>query len=163
MTTKIERMDPELADLAKECGSKIAYYSGSWWLDSYNVQLIYNTDVTGGREVTLDWPGKLALAKQIIRKILAARAQPAWGTLADRINRVCDGLLTVDMLPRHFCYWRDETMDQGVLFASGLGGQGVHADIDLVGGWKFSHKAMTQDVAVEELRALALQRATLEA
>lgn len=78
--TKLERSNPELTALAAQVmpGQRIRHRSGAYWLG--DVQITYDR-ATGddGRETELDWSGKVALAERILRGILAARADPAWG------------------------------------------------------------------------------------
>lgn len=133
--TKLERANRALTALAHQVDprTKIHHRAGAYWLG--DLQLTYDRDVSGGRNVELDWPAKVALAEHILQHVLDARADPAWGSIWDRQRRVLIGLRE-DVCPTFrrgmYCHWRHPSLDDGCLVASSLG-RGYTAYLNLVG------------------------------
>lgn len=141
--TKIERLNPVLATLAAELGGAIYYRAKAWWLGPWDRQITY--DVRGGWQLSMN--EKAALAEEILRKYLAAREQPGWGTVAQRAARIIHGLRTETApgyMARHYCYWRHESMDQGVLFRTPLAGT-ISASLELVGQERIEVERQRED------------------
>lgn len=107
--SKIELAHPILTDLVSQLGhgAAIYYRGGDWWLEPWDLQITFR--LANGREC--DLMGKARTAEQIIRGILAAREQPAWGTLAERAARVWLGLKTLEYRRGYYCHYRHESMD----------------------------------------------------
>lgn len=136
----LERLAPHITGLAAEVlpGSRIHYRAKTYWLG--DLQLTYSVETTAGRQRDLGAPtskANVALAERILRACLGARAQPAWGTPWERQRRVLIGLREDTLpafLPRHYCHWRHESLDDGWLFRSFHGSLRAHAGLRLVGG-----------------------------
>jgi len=135
MPTKIEHLNPSLAELAGQLGGTIYYRGGDWWLGPWDLQITYAVRIRDGERRELDVRGKANLAEEILRRCVEARDPSRWGSLPKRAGRVLHGLRTEtapEFKPRHYCYWRDDSMDHGVVFATPLRGQ-KSATLDLVG------------------------------
>ena len=119
--SKIERLNPSITSLVEEVGGNLYYRAGAYWLGPWDLQLTYEMDNRGGRNVPLHDQAKANLAEEILRGILVDREQPAWGTPRERALRVLAGLRdeTIPAFrPMHFCYWRHGSMDQGIAWSS---------------------------------------------
>lgn len=133
--TKLERRNPALTALAATVlpDQRIHHRAGSYWLG--DVQLTYNAETTGGVSRPLgkaDSPENAALAERILRRCLAAREQPAWGSRWERCRRILIGLreeVVPEFRTHHFCHFRHPSLDDGWLFRSRFGAHytaGVH-------------------------------------
>lgn len=156
----LERIAPHLTGLAAEVlpGSRIHYRDKTYWLG--DLQLTYSTETNGGRWRDLGAPtskANIALAERILRACLAARTQPAWGTIWERQRRILIGLRE-DTLPafrpRHYCHWRHESLDDGWLFRSFGGRLRACAGLRLVGAADSEEaEGATLEAAIETLWA----------
>jgi len=122
--TKLERINPALTALAAEVmpDQKIRYRAGAYWLG--DLQLTYAHETTDGTVRELGAPHSAenaALAERILRKCLAAREQPTWGSRWERQRRILIGLHDEAMpafRPEHWCHWGHESLDDGWLYGS---------------------------------------------
>ena len=151
--TKLERANPALIALARTVDphTKIYHRAGAYWLG--DLQLTYDRDVTDGRNIALDWPAQVALAEHILRRVLDALADPAWGGLWERQRRVLIGLRE-DVCPSFrrgmFCHWRHPSLDDGCLVARSLG-RGYTAYVNIVGEPQHEADAATLEGVIEAL------------
>lgn len=151
--TKLERANRALTTLALmiDRRTKIYYRAGAYWLG--DLQLTYDRDVTDGRNIVLDWAGKVALAEYILRRVLAARADPAWGSLWERQRRVLIGLredVCSTFRRGMYCHWRHPSLDDGCLVANSLG-RGYTAFLNLAGESQHEADGATLEGAIESL------------
>ena len=125
--TRLERKHRILISLATEVmpDQRIRFRDHQYWLGS--IQLTYESDNRDGHSRLLgaaDSAANQELAESILRRCLAARQQPTWGTRWERLRRLLVGLHD-DVLPGAqrgcFCHWPHDSGDDGCVYQCGAG------------------------------------------